>query len=341
MREERTLLASPTQTPLATPICAQTYSNNLLAANILCFIFFKHNKPGTMGSWDAFDSYQNPLSSQFPGAPPPSHAWHTSHRDVQPRLIATTPQSGLSLDRYLQLLQLLTGGPNPATGTWVVRLLGELERAAVKLEDLKNVLAINGLVAGSKNKQDMLDKMRGIALVAPVCHIPLATTPSPPGPSLPEKNTQSGQNELLEGMRRAMEWANLSPAIKTAAANAIKQQGFYSYCPLPAIPKPARAPQNTSWEHNVDMHALVGSTPRPVPCASTTTIASRPAIHMHHVAESPTPDAIMHEAEQEEANSKHETPEWLLSSLETLMETCQGSQEIITARALIGRKARI
>ena len=298
-----------------------------------------------MGSWDAFDTYNNSLRLNFPGAAPPNQAWPGGQHNVQMKPQATTSQSGLSLDRYLQLLRLLTGGPNPATGKWIVRSLGELERAAVKMDDLKNVLAINGLIAGSKTKQDVLDKMRGMVLLAPVCSSSPSSlaTPAPPDPML-HQNSRDTQTELLEAIQCAMESVDISPALKTAAADSIKHQGFYSFCPLPNTQHPLRAPQNPSWDPRaprLSPNAFLGSAPRPVPCASTTTIASRPAIPFNFVADSPPGDAIMREEPHEEEVQMHETPEWLLPSLETLLETCQGSQETITGRALIGRKARL
>ena len=219
----------------------------------------------------------------------------------------------------------------------------------MKVEDLKNVLALNGRVPTGKNKQDLLDKMRGMILVAPTCCIPSSSS-SPLPPTAPQPPTQ-----LLQGIERALDWGStLTPAQRNSISTDIARQGFYSHCPLP--PHPAFDTTTQAMVRSMD--AAV-----PEPAASTaTTIASQPPILHAHVAQSPsssplpplldTRDAIMTEVVTQEHHHHHhnsyesyDPPEWLRSSLEILTADCQGSTgddaQSVVGPALVGKKVAL
>jgi hypothetical protein len=161
-----------------------------------------------MAAWEAFDTQAHRAPPQAPGL----------------RLPGPAPsQASLSLDRYMQLLKLLCGGPQPVSGAWVVRQLGELERGVLRMDDLKGVLALSGHSVTGRGKQEVLDRMRGLELRAPM---------------LPQGDGGGGPflEDLNEGLRRALDWVGVGPAQAGAVAADVSRQGFYSCRPLPEPP---------------------------------------------------------------------------------------------------------
>ncbi|CAL8468078.1 g7617 [Coccomyxa elongata] len=73
--------------------------------------------------------------------------------------------STLSLEAYMDMHAALTKGSLPK-----VQKVSAVERAMYKMNDLKQVLLMHGLSAGSKNKQDLLDVMEGLTLATPALH---------------------------------------------------------------------------------------------------------------------------------------------------------------------------
>ncbi|BDA42231.1 hypothetical protein COCOBI_03-1180 [Coccomyxa sp. Obi] len=74
--------------------------------------------------------------------------------------------SMLSLEAYMDMHAALTKGSLPK-----IQKVSPVERAMYKMNDLKQVLLMHGLSAGSKNKQDLLDVMEGLTLATPALHI--------------------------------------------------------------------------------------------------------------------------------------------------------------------------
>ena len=68
----------------------------------------------------------------------------------------------MSLERYLEYHSLLTHG----TGT--VKTLNPLEQSLLRAQDLRHVLAVNGLLQGSRfTRKFMLERLKGAKLVLP------------------------------------------------------------------------------------------------------------------------------------------------------------------------------
>lgn len=320
-------------------------------------------KAAKMMSWDDLDSFKLSLQPNFQATSRPNPSWQGGFQHAHQTFVPPT-QSKLSLDRYLQLLQLLCGGqPSTATGaaanTWTVRQLGELERAAVKMEDLKKVLAVNGRVISAKNKQDMLDKIAGLQLACPVLIAPTLSTPAAAAASetpLAVRNQNplletAQKHELQQSMQRALQWADLSPLENTLAAAAISRQGCYSFCPLPEIKLPlshiSSAEDALAIEEGFQEQGL-GYAPQQQPATSATTFASRPAFQHAQIAESSLPsssfsspvdkaaaaDVIEKDTEMQDAvlhyhqNSSPCPPEWLISGYKKVAAICVGIKNL-------------
>lgn len=238
-----------------------------------------------MAAWEAFDTLAHRAPLQAPG---PRLGWLPGGPGP--------PQASLSLDRYMQLLKLLCGGPDPVTGAWVVRQLGELERAAVRVDDLKGVLALNGRVVSGRGKQEILDRMRSLELRAPM---------------LPHDGGGGAfNNELDEGLRRAMDCMGVGPAQAAAVAADVSRHGFYAYRPLVAPP------------------AALAPTKIQRTATSVTTCMTRPMAMPRAVADSPL---------------AHPSPPWLAPAVRELQRTCQGARDAaeVHGEALVGRKVAL
>lgn len=305
-------------------------------------------------SWDDLDSFKLSLQPYFQATSRPNPAWqggsqHAKQPSVPPN------QSNLSLDRYLQLLRLLCGGqPSTATGdaaaanTWTVRQLGELERAAVKMEDLRKVLALNGRVISAKNKQDMLDKMAGLQLACPLTSAAAETPLVIRNQSILLEASQ--KYELQQSMQRALQFADLSPSENTLAAAAISRQGCYSFCPLPEIKLPssllASAEDDSAVGKGLQQQG-VGHAPQHQPAASDTTFAARPAFQHAQIAESSQPSSssspvgkaatayvVEKDIEMQDTvphhhqNSSPSPPEWLISGFKKVADVCVGIKSL-------------
>lgn len=172
-----------------------------------------------MAAWEAFDTLAHRAPPQAPG---PRLGWAPGG--------PAPPQASLSLDRYVQLLKLLCGGAHPVSGAWVVRQLGELERGAVRIDDLKGILALNGRAVSGKSKQELLDRMRGLEL--------RALTLGQGG-----RGGGSFHTDLDAGLRRALDWVGVGPGQAAAVAADVSRQGFYSCRPLPGAPAALAPPR--------------------------------------------------------------------------------------------------
>jgi len=312
-----------------------------------------------MISWEDLDSFKH-LQPYFQTTSHPNPACQGGFQHAN-QTFASSTQSKLSLDRYLQLLQLLCGGqPSAATGaavaanTWTVRQLGELERAAVKMEDLRKVLALNGRVISAKNKQEMLDKMAGLQLTCPVLTAPMPTSAAAETPLAIRHQSAllepTHKHELQQSMQRALQWADLSPSENTLAAAAISRQGCYSFCPLPEIKLPSSliSPADDLLAVKEDFQQeVLGYAPQQ-PAASATTFASRPAFQYAQIAESSLPspsssppigkaaaaDVIEKDTEMQDIvphhhqNSSPAPPEWLISGFKKVAAVCVGTKSL-------------
>jgi hypothetical protein len=312
-----------------------------------------------MTSWDDLDSFKLTLQPTFQAPSRPNPAWQGGFQHTHQTFTPPT-QSTLSLDRYLQLLQLLCGnqpttaaaGDAAPANTWTVRQLGELERSAAKMEDLRKVLALNGRTISAKNKQDMLNKIVGLQLACPGFFSSLLLAPPPASANKHESAhilKATKKQELQHSMQRALQWADLSSSETTLATAAVSRQGYFSFCPLPEITLPSslnpfsedHAPEIERFHHQQ-------------PATSVTTFASRPALHHADIAESILPstsntpkapgflvekDTIMHDAVHQTYQNYQYTsrsspdcsPKWLISGYNKVAAICQGIKNLSTS----------
>lgn len=274
----------------------------------------------------------------------------------EPLFKRTTTLPSLSLERYLDLVQLLTGGADPATGIGRVKLLSDLERSAVKLDDLKGLLAMNGYAVGGRTKPQLLEAMVGMSLSSPV-----RIAPPPSEPKIVNIDARDASRLLQEGMQRALAFA--APARAAEVSSAIARNGFYACCPLheaflPGFGAPQLRPNLLDIQNNqcpnclpfqqpVGGPSLLGAIPLTqaqagigLPAESSTTVASKPAMNLGYVNDSPDDPMVveMPEGGQTQVSC---APDWLHGTVVLLSATSQGSCVVAQGSALVGRKVGI
>ena len=331
---------------------------------------------GPQDGWDALASAA--LGSQLHSAQPSAAGWASAHpltmpgfngQPAQQTAFAGATADGavskklktaggvaactLSLDRYLDLVQLLTGSAGGEAQP--VKRLSKLEAGAVTLGDLKQLLAIHGVVgAGSKGKQELLDLLHGMRLMNPVCIMEDGDHPAAHATGAAPPHAASAVSpSLSEAMLATLGWV---PPQGGALDAALAQQGHFSCYELPQV-------RVQGWQPHVLQRQDVGQAPdvpsgmehdAPLPLErradSQATEASRPAQQLAAVQDSPAPSppalaAATATASSSAGGGSPPGPEaqqhWLAEGLARVAATSQASLEAAAGRQLLGRKVAI
>ncbi|KAL6771620.1 hypothetical protein ACKKBG_A27115 [Auxenochlorella protothecoides x Auxenochlorella symbiontica] len=157
----------------------------------------------------------------LPIQPTPASQGHENSR------IGSKPAtcSSMSLERYLEHYSLLTHD------TGRVKILNPLEQSMLRMQDLKQVLSINGISQGNKpTRREILDRLPGSALVMPGKGQGDAASP-----------LSSSMLALDAGVVAALPWVGTpTPALLAALSS-----GACSCCPLPLQRITVRLPAET------------------------------------------------------------------------------------------------
>lgn len=275
------------------------------------------------------------------GAQDPRPIWPPA----QPTLAGPAARPPLSIDRYTDLLQLLTGGCEPATGIWKIKHLSDLERSAVRVEDLRAVLAVNGMAGAKGPKQLLLDQMQGLTLASPMCHEVVA-------PEVIRGDLDTAKAVLQEGLLRAVKWSAPTHINKISAV--LARDGFYSYYPLQNISPTGRELHHkqdnnvsVSFTRGEDTGRYAASAPAVVPLDSTgTTEASMPDRNLDIIINSDDDAEAMElqQAQSPETDSLSalvSPPTWLVESVRRLSATSQASTADLNGAEILGWKVGI
>jgi hypothetical protein len=350
--------------------------------------FCSHHQISTMADWDAYDAalrHVHASSSRLPTMMANQTAGVTTHTWAQPQWQATNKAHGinltsfqapalrkqqlphqrptLSLEHYIDLLNILCGymvDNLPVNGqqrSWMVRPASNLVTRSVRVDELKQVLALNGApTRASKTKENLLQRMEGMQLAAPVCVMDenTADNASQGGPSSGASESQSRQL-LFDGLRHALSWA--APAHTAQIAEAAASQGYYSHCELgpsttQALYCATEDPRHRVHKGDINVaascgngfispsaEARIGNPPSKMPATSNgLTTASRPPRPLTSLQDSQEVEMPLYNAMQIGS-----TRDWLAKQVEKLSLTTQAS--VIAPEGfqtgLIGRKVGV
>jgi hypothetical protein len=256
--------------------------------------------------------------SAFPGLFGPkktnSHQDHTTpeqHVAERPPGTASSPAAdcSLCLERLCELTQLLT------KGTGRVQRLGELERGVIRVADLKQLLALQGLVAGAKGKRETLDRMVGTPLELPFL---------PGSSAIPGKEISSALASL-NWLEQGDEEGNRALAL---AQQAVAAGGRHYACGrLPGLPGLREA--QDAMQGEIGMQTLQENLPLEAPTSAMGDSHPASGVLMAAVAVPPPFTA---------SQVNDVPPPWLSATLRRISQDCRCCAEPAAGTNLLGRK---
>lgn len=243
---------------------------------------------------------------------------------------------------------------------------------------LCQILLVNGLNAGSRNKKEMHDRMGSMQLFSPLCLVPdgagsagrsSGSTSTPLGAAAGADAAQAALSPLPDAdCMAALGW--LAPSVGTAALE-VAASAAGSCCALPPVrvrlreadlaeagvagagAAAARAPlcARMAQQH----HPQQLQQAQPADSQATLASAGAPAGILSHVVVSPKAgpssgpaaaggaareDACWGDVQDEgqEEQAELEGPEWLMQGIAAVAERSQGSSEAVAGRQLCGRR---
>lgn len=269
-----------------------------------------------------------------------------------PRFVDGSPSSAtgqhlggkeLSLERYINLLQVLCGWqperienlelPRNSYFSWRVRRLSKEDCKIMQLNDLRKIIALNGVNTIEKQrKAPTLRRMEGMELASPICYMDIEPRhDAREGCNVRNANnypicSKTEQKMLEDGLYHALTKAVPTQAVEISRK--VREQGYYSYCPLSNLESPWHIRERPSES------TTTATTANPIPPLPLSLLQ----IHQSQedgVADSTNPDVLMNDSLEPVATKST----WLASQVAELRSKVQVNiAELKSGSQLCGQK---